>query len=84
MILLIVLAVSSSNCSHRGHAASPVLLFDGTGTSPGDVAAIESLLTERGLAYDTAGSWRLDRMSEAELGRVPAVDRPRRRLHGHR
>jgi hypothetical protein len=67
MILSIVLAVSSMNCRHRGDPASPVLLFDGTGTSPGDVAAIESLLADSGLAYDTAGSWRLDRISDAEL-----------------
>lgn len=67
MLLLIVLTVSSISCRDRGDPSSPVLLFDGTGTSPGDVAAIESLLSESGLAYDTAGSWRLDRMSETEL-----------------
>jgi glutamine amidotransferase-like uncharacterized protein len=44
-----------------------VLLFDGTGTSRGDVAAIESLLAESGIGYEAAGSWRLDRMSDAEL-----------------
>ena len=67
VILLTVLTVSSISCRHRGDPASPVLLFDGTGTSPGDVAAVEGLLADSGLAYDTAGSWRLDRMSEAEL-----------------
>ena len=65
--LFIVLTLSPIGCRHRGDPASPVLLFDGTGTSSGDVAAIESLLVESGLAYDTAGSWGLDRMSEAEL-----------------
>jgi glutamine amidotransferase-like uncharacterized protein len=44
-----------------------VLLFDGTGTSRSDVEAIESLLDESGLAYATAGSSRLDELSQQEL-----------------
>lgn len=54
-------------CSHRGGAPAPVLLFDGRGTSRGDVDAIESLLDQSGLAYETTGSWRLEGMSDAEL-----------------
>ena len=67
VILLTVVTVASISCRHRGDPSAPVLLFDGTGTSRGDVAAIESLLAESGLAYDTAGSWTLDGMSDAEL-----------------
>jgi glutamine amidotransferase-like uncharacterized protein len=66
-ILLTAVTVGSLSCRHRGDPPAPVLLFDGTGTSRGDVAAIECLLVEGGLAYDTASSWTLDRMSEAEL-----------------
>jgi glutamine amidotransferase-like uncharacterized protein len=66
-ILLTVVTAGSIGCRHRGDPPAPVLLFDGTGTSRGDVAALESLLAESGLAYDTAGSGTLDRMSDAEL-----------------
>jgi hypothetical protein len=66
-ILLTVVLVASTSCRHRGEPPAPVLLFDGTGTSRGDVVAIESLLDESGLAYDTVGSWGLDRMSDADL-----------------
>ena len=66
-IRLILVTASSIGCSHRVGAPAPVLLFDGRGTSRGDVAAIESLLDESGLAYETTGSWRLDGMSDAEL-----------------
>ena len=65
-ILLTGATVSSIGCKHRSDAA-PVLLFDGRGASRGDVAAIESLLDDSGIAYDTAGSWGLDWMSEADL-----------------
>ena len=43
-ILLTVVTVASISCRHHGEPPAPVLLFDGTGTSRGDVAAIESLL----------------------------------------
>jgi glutamine amidotransferase-like uncharacterized protein len=66
-LLLTIVTVASISCRHRGDPPAPVVLFDGTGTSRGDVAAIESLLAENGLAYDTAGSWTLDGMSDAEL-----------------
>jgi glutamine amidotransferase-like uncharacterized protein len=52
-------------CGHR--IPSQILLFTGTGTSSGDVAAIESLLDEMRLGYSTASSSRLNRMSESDL-----------------
>ena len=69
MIRLALIAVALTGCQHRGDrsAAPPVLLFDGTGTSRSDVAAIESLLAESGIAYSTANSSRLDEMGEVEL-----------------
>jgi glutamine amidotransferase-like uncharacterized protein len=45
----------------------PVLLFDGDGTSPGDVAAFRAVLSRAHLRFATADSQRLNEMSEAEL-----------------
>lgn len=44
-----------------------ILLFNGTGTSPNDVIAIETILKERGFAYHKADSKQLNGMSEAQL-----------------
>jgi glutamine amidotransferase-like uncharacterized protein len=44
-----------------------ILLFNGRGTSPDDVAALVSILRESRVSYSTASSERLDAMSEAEL-----------------
>jgi hypothetical protein len=63
-----LIALVSAACARKGTPPPPVLLFDGRGTSSEDVAAIESLLDENGIAHATAGSWRLDRMSADELG----------------
>lgn len=50
MIRLGLIATVLASCQHgRDRSApSPVLLFDGTGTSRNDVAAIESLLAGGG------------------------------------
>jgi hypothetical protein len=45
----------------------PVLLFNGTGTSPNDVAAIEALLEKSRISYSTANSAQMDEMSAAQL-----------------
>ena len=44
-----------------------ILLFTGTGTSPGDVRAVERLLDDSGLAYRTVSSRQLVALSEPEL-----------------
>jgi glutamine amidotransferase-like uncharacterized protein len=44
-----------------------ILLFNGRGTSPGDVAALVSILRENHSSYSTASSEQLDAMSDAEL-----------------
>lgn len=49
-------------------AAEPVLLFTGTGTSPSDVAAIESVLETLKVGYITADSNQLEATSKAQLG----------------
>jgi len=48
-------------------AAAPILLFAGSGTSPGDVEAIESILRENRMAYARANSWQLNGMSESQI-----------------
>ena len=47
--------------------APAVLLFNGHGTSPGDVTALERILSESHVSYATATSPRLEGMSESEL-----------------
>ena len=42
--------------------AAPILLFTGTGTSPGDVAALEAILSANHLDYATASSAQLNAM----------------------
>jgi len=49
-------------------AESPaILLFDGVGISPGDVAAVRGVLYRSHLPFATADSRRLNAMSEVEL-----------------
>src|SRR5579864_4455584 len=45
----------------------PVLLFNGTGTSSTDVAAVESVLNTLKLSYATANSSQMDSMTETKL-----------------
>jgi glutamine amidotransferase-like uncharacterized protein len=45
----------------------PILLFNGTGTSPNDVTAIEAILHDSHLDYSTVSSWQLNRMEEAQI-----------------
>jgi len=47
--------------------SAPVLLFNGTGTTANDVAAIETILAADKLAYSTANSAQLNAMSKTQL-----------------
>jgi len=47
--------------------AVPILLFNGSGTSPNDVKAVETVLKDSHLAYATVNSQQLNGMSEAQL-----------------
>jgi glutamine amidotransferase-like uncharacterized protein len=60
-------ARSSAPNPSSSTAAPDILLFTGRGTSPNDVAALERILGERSFSYSTAGSERLEAMSETEL-----------------
>ncbi len=46
---------------------APILLFNGTGTSPGDVAALEKILSREHLHYSTVDSPQLNGMSESQI-----------------
>jgi glutamine amidotransferase-like uncharacterized protein len=48
-------------------AKTGILLFTGTGTSPNDVKAFETLLVSNHLGFSTASSFELNRMKEEEL-----------------
>ena len=67
-LLVAVLALVGAGCESSRPPGTPiVLLFNGAGTSPNDVLAIESLLRERRFPYATADSSRLNGMSAADL-----------------
>ena len=57
--------MNDSPATERG--GPPVLLFNGTGASPNDVAAIETILNNNHLSYSTANSLRLNEMGESQL-----------------
>jgi len=70
----VLIAMSFPGCkSHNARgssplgAAVPILLFNGDGTSPNDVLAIESILFNAHLDYSTANSAQLNAMSETQL-----------------
>jgi glutamine amidotransferase-like uncharacterized protein len=75
LLCLVLFALSLFGCHRPGAAAvpltsgrvPPVLLFNGTGASPNDVAAIETLLEKSRISYSTASSAQLDEMSAARL-----------------
>ena len=48
-------------------AAAPILLFRGTGTSPGDVVAVESILEAVRVPYSTATTSQLNAMPESQF-----------------
>jgi len=52
-----------------GKDTTPILLFTGTGTSPDDVKAIETLLSSNHLDFSTVSSFELNGMDEKDLRR---------------
>jgi hypothetical protein len=46
---------------------APVLLFNGKGTSPNDVEAVETILNSNHLSYSTMNSSQLNQMSESQI-----------------
>ena len=69
---LLLISAALTACGPRP-ASSPgiasVLLFNGTGTSPNDVAAIETILDSSHLSYSTVNSFQLNGMAESQMSR---------------
>jgi glutamine amidotransferase-like uncharacterized protein len=65
-LFLISLAMTACSPPTSGNVP-PILLFNGRGTSPNDVAAVETILKARHLNYSTVNSRQLNRMSESQL-----------------
>jgi glutamine amidotransferase-like uncharacterized protein len=67
----VILATVVTGCGVSGAGGIPppasILLFAGTGASPGDVAAVEAVLNGGHFDYATASSSQLNRMSEAQI-----------------
>ena len=64
------LAGSNSLPAQQANAnpnTTSILIFNGTGTSPSDVLAVEAVVKAKGLAYNTANSSQLDAMSQSQL-----------------
>src|SRR5690242_19542219 len=70
---LVLISSSLTGCRIGGDESStsggiaPILLFNGTGTSPGDVAAVEAILKENSLNYSTVNSSQFNEMGESQL-----------------
>jgi glutamine amidotransferase-like uncharacterized protein len=70
---LVLISAGLTACgSHRdggstSAGATPILLFNGGGTSPGDVAAVETILNDNHLNYSTANSSQLNELGEAQI-----------------
>lgn len=58
---------SSTPARGANGGAAPILLFAGTGASPGDVAAVKTILDHNHLNYSTVNSSQLNEMGEAQI-----------------
>src|SRR5437879_13872933 len=66
-LLFLIPLVMTGCASSVSNTVPPILLFNGTGTSPNGVAALETILKDCHLDYCTVNSQQLNGMSEAEL-----------------
>jgi hypothetical protein len=66
LLFLIPLALTACAPPAPSNVA-PILLFNGTGTSANDVAAVETILKDDHLGYSTVNSRQLNGMSESQL-----------------
>ena len=66
LLLLISLGITACAPPESNNVPS-VLLFNGTGTSPNDVNAVERILKKRHLDYSTVNSRQLNGMSQSQL-----------------
>ena len=69
---VVAIAIVFTGCQTgdlRPADVAPILLFSGLGTSPGDVAALENILTREHLEYSTIGTRQLNGLTESEIRR---------------
>ena len=66
---LVVISTAFTACRVHGDegGTAPILLFNGTGTSPNDVAAVETILNSNHLNYSTVNSSQLNEMGESQI-----------------
>jgi glutamine amidotransferase-like uncharacterized protein len=65
---VVLIACVMTACRTSGdEGMAPILLFNGTGTSAGDVAALEKIMRDERLDYSTADSARVNEMSETQF-----------------
>ncbi len=67
LIPVVVLILLCAACSRRPARPAAILLFSGKGTSPGDVTALEDILSANHLDYATVDSSDLNGMDEGRL-----------------
>jgi len=66
--VLFLISLALMACSPPASSTvPPILLFNGTGTSANDVAAVETILKDNHLKYSTVNSPQLNGMSESQL-----------------
>ncbi len=72
IVSLLLIPIALTACGVRGNndtldGRSPILLFNGAGTSPNDVTAVKTILDSNHLRYSTANSSQLNEMSESQI-----------------
>ena len=69
IVSLVLISTAFTACGVSGDKGSiaPILLFNGTGTSPDDVAAVETILNSNHLNYSTVNSSQLNEMGESQI-----------------
>ena len=65
-LVYLLFAIGIAHCKSPGKEA-PILLYNGAGTSPNDVAAIENLLSANRLEFSLANSGQLNGMDKGRL-----------------
>src|SRR5437763_336073 len=66
--LLFAISLVLTACAQRpSRGVAPILLFNGTGTSSNDAAAVERILKANDLEYSIVDSQQLNGMSEPQL-----------------
>jgi glutamine amidotransferase-like uncharacterized protein len=65
--VVLISAACGTRTALTSASAAPILLFDGTGTSPNDVAAVKTILNSNHLDYSTVNSSKLNQMGESQI-----------------